>query len=142
MYLPSEMRLRTRTLTWEFQAASAVRHEYCEHFAKKSSFQRRSGKNQFNGKNVDNAGSSVNTRARLHAQCNKRAFALIVFKQKEEFCLFSNLDFMERELRERKERYRTECEGLPHGWCREVVIRKSGHSAGRVDIYYYRWGTK
>ena len=48
--------------------------------------------------------------------------------------------YMERELRERKERYRTECEGLPHGWSREVVIRKSGHSAGRVDIYYYRYG--
>lgn len=46
---------------------------------------------------------------------------------------------MDRELRERKERYRTECEGLPHGWSREVVIRKSGHSAGRVDIYYYRY---
>ena len=50
---------------------------------------------------------------------------------------------MERELRERKgeakERYRTECEGLPHGWSREVVIRKSGSSAGRVDIYYYRY---
>lgn len=53
---------------------------------------------------------------------------------------------MEREHRDRKgdgkERYRTECEGLPHGWSREVVIRKTGDSAGRVDIYYYRYDTR
>jgi len=35
------------------------------------------------------------------------------------------------------ERRRYECTSLPKGWFREEVSRKSGLSAGKVDVYYY-----
>lgn len=35
------------------------------------------------------------------------------------------------------ERKRTTCPSLPTGWKKEEVIRKSGLSAGKSDIYYY-----
>ncbi|XP_047003727.1 methyl-CpG-binding domain protein 2 isoform X4 [Schistocerca americana] len=36
------------------------------------------------------------------------------------------------------EKRKYECSALPKGWQREEVIRKSGLSAGKVDVYYYR----
>ncbi|KAJ4445943.1 hypothetical protein ANN_12629 [Periplaneta americana] len=35
------------------------------------------------------------------------------------------------------EKKKYECSALPKGWQREEVIRKSGLSAGKVDVYYY-----
>lgn len=36
------------------------------------------------------------------------------------------------------EKKRSDCSALPKGWQREEVIRKTGLSAGKVDVYYYR----
>lgn len=35
------------------------------------------------------------------------------------------------------EKKRSDCSALPKGWQREEVIRKTGLSAGKVDVYYY-----
>nr|CAG4650401.1 EOG090X0BDJ [Sida crystallina] len=35
------------------------------------------------------------------------------------------------------ERKRFECHALPKGWTREEVVRRSGLSAGKVDVFYY-----
>ncbi|XP_075219311.1 methyl-CpG-binding domain protein 2 isoform X2 [Lycorma delicatula] len=40
------------------------------------------------------------------------------------------------------ERKRFECSALPKGWQREEVVRKSGLSAGKVDVYYYSRGVR
>lgn len=39
------------------------------------------------------------------------------------------------------EKKRSDCPALSKGWQREEVLRKTGLSAGKVDVYYYRWET-
>ncbi|XP_043213517.1 methyl-CpG-binding domain protein 2-like isoform X2 [Amphibalanus amphitrite] len=39
--------------------------------------------------------------------------------------------------RDMSERKRYECSFLPHGWKREELCRKSGISAGKIDVLYY-----
>ncbi|XP_055544612.1 methyl-CpG-binding domain protein 2 isoform X2 [Wyeomyia smithii] len=40
------------------------------------------------------------------------------------------------------ERKRADCAALPKGWQREEVLRKTGLSAGKVDVYYYSRGMR
>jgi methyl-CpG-binding domain protein 2 len=40
---------------------------------------------------------------------------------------------------EKVEKRRFECSALPKGWQREEVVRKTGLSAGKVDVCYYRY---
>ncbi|KAL7638856.1 UNVERIFIED_CONTAM: hypothetical protein RMT77_010390 [Armadillidium vulgare] len=35
------------------------------------------------------------------------------------------------------ERRRYDCAALPKGWKREEVLRKTGLTSGKVDVYYY-----
>lgn len=37
------------------------------------------------------------------------------------------------------EKKKSDCDALPKGWQREEVVRKTGLSAGKVDVYYYRY---
>ena len=37
------------------------------------------------------------------------------------------------------EKRRSDVPGLPPGWKKEEISRRSGLSAGRTDVYYFRW---
>ena len=36
------------------------------------------------------------------------------------------------------EKRRYDCSALPKGWKREELLRKTGLTSGRVDVFYYR----
>ncbi|XP_044735646.1 methyl-CpG-binding domain protein 2 isoform X2 [Chrysoperla carnea] len=40
------------------------------------------------------------------------------------------------------EKKKYDCNSLPKGWQREEVLRKTGLSAGKVDVYYYSRGVR
>ena len=37
------------------------------------------------------------------------------------------------------EKRRSDVPGLPPGWKKEEIVRKTGLSAGKTDIYYFRY---